>query len=72
MTRRKKIKRKHKKNCEQKKAFENKQKAYNFLNHFFNKNPFMRVYKCPFCKKWHLTSCGKTLKILDLFEKLKK
>lgn len=67
-SKKRKIKRKHKKNCKKKKMFETRQEAYKFLNNF-KEDKYMKIYKCPFCKKWHLTSNNS--KIYNLFEKLK-
>lgn len=68
----KRIKRKQQRRCNHKQKFNEKYQAYGFIKTLPLGTIYLKVYKCPICKKWHIACANKELKILYILSRLKK
>jgi len=66
----KRIRRKQQRRCKNKQRFDYKYQAYGFLKILPFGTIYMKAYKCPICKKWHIACANKELKILYLLKQL--
>ena len=66
----KRIRRKQQRRCKNKAVFIEKWQAWKFIKRLPYGVTYLKVYKCPICKKYHIACKNKELKILYLLKQI--